>query len=192
VVVRHGETEWSRDKKHTGRTDIELTPVGEQQARELAGPLSRIRPVLVLCSPSGRARRTAELAGLTDVVIEPDLAEWDYGDFEGLTTAEIRQSHPQWTIWTGDVPGGEGIEQVAERADRVLGRISEALHPGDVIAVGHGHFNRIIAARWIDLPAVGGQRLWLDTGTLCVLGFEHDHRVIQRWNLPPAAADSVL
>lgn len=146
----------------------------------------------MLSSPSGRARRTADLAGLTDVEIDADLAEWDYGDYEGLTTAEIRQDHPQWTIWTGEVPGGESIDQVSVRADRVLARIADALQSGDVIVVGHGHFNRILAARWIELPAVEGQHLWLDTGAVCVLGFEHDHRAMLRWNLPPVAAGSVL
>lgn len=158
----------------------------------MAAVLGGRHPALVLCSPSDRARRTAELAGLSEVLIDADLAEWDYGDFEGLTTAEIRQDRPGWTIWTGEVPGGESIEQVARRADRVVGRIAEALPRGDVIVVGHGHFNRVIAARWIDLPAAAGEHLWLDTGALCVLGFEHDHPAIQRWNLPPVAAGTVL
>ncbi len=190
--MRHGETEWSRDKKHTGRADIDLTTAGEQQARELACCLGGDHPALVLSSPRSRTLRTAELAGLTDVVTDQDLAEWDYGDFEGRTTAEIREELPQWTIWTGEVPGGERIDQVAKRADRVLARIIDAIADGDVIVVGHGHFNRILAARWIEMPAVVGQHLWLDTGTICELGFEHDHRAIKRWNLPPSAAGSVL
>jgi len=146
----------------------------------------------VLSSPSGRARRTAELAGLANVVLDADLAEWDYGDLEGITTAEIRVHRPQWTVWTGDVPGGETIEQVERRADQVLERISEAMPRGDVIVVGHGHLNRVVAARWIGLPATAGQHLWLDTGAVCVLGFEHDHPAIQRWNLPPSTAGSVV
>lgn len=177
---------------HTGRTEVDLTAVGEQQARELACVFGGVKASLVLSSPSRRATRTAELAGLADVVIDADLAEWDYGDFEGITTAEIRQHRPQWTIWTGEVPNGETIEEVARRADRVLGRIRESLPAGDVIVVGHGHFNRILAARWVGLPAADGQHLWLDTGTVCVLGFEHDHPAIRRWNIPPSAAGSVV
>ncbi|MGB9376076.1 MAG: histidine phosphatase family protein [Mycobacteriales bacterium] len=193
ILLRHGETDWSRDKKHTGRTDIELNAVGERQALELAGALSQLRPELVLSSPKERARRTAELAGLSDVVTDPDLVEWDYGDFEGITTAEIReQGRPDWTIWTGGVPHGEHIEDVSRRVDRIVDRIREAITRGDVVVVGHGHANRIVAARWIELPPTAGEHLWLDTGTVCVLGFEHGHPAILRWNLPPASAGEVL
>lgn len=129
---------------------------------------------------------------MTAVEIDADLAEWDYGDYEGVTTAEIREHQPQWTIWTGEVPGGESIDEVQQRADAVLARVWSAIATGDVIVVGHGHVNRVIAARWIKLPAAAGQHLWLDTGTICVLGFEHDHSAIQRWNLPPSAAGAVL
>lgn len=191
-LVRHGETEWSRDRRHTGRTDIALTEVGERQARELTDALRGLRPALVLSSPRVRATRTAELAGLTNVVVDDDLGEWDYGEYEGLTTAEIRRDRPGWTIWTGDPPGGETAEQVAERADRVLARVGSALSGGDVVIVGHGHFSRVLAARWIELPATAGQRLALDTATLCILGYEHDHRVLLRWNVPPAAAQPIL
>ncbi len=166
--------------------------MGEQQARELACLVGSLAPALVLSSPSRRAIHTAELAGLTEIVIDADLSEWDYGDFEGITTAQIRQDRPQWAIWTGEVPGGETIEQVAARADRVLDRVRKALPGGDVVVVGHGHLNRILAVRWIELPAVEGQHLWLDTGTICVLGFEHDEPAIQRWNLPPAAAGAAV
>jgi broad specificity phosphatase PhoE len=190
--LRHGETEWSREKKHTGHTEVELTPAGERQGRELAPVLSRIRPACVLSSPRVRAVRTAELAGLRDVVVDDDLDEWDYGEYEGLTTAEIRRQRPGWAIWTGNPPGGETAAQVSQRADRVLGRIARSLDTGDVIVVGHGHFLRALSARWLDLPVSAGQDFWLDTGTLCVLGFEHDHRAMLRWNLPPAGTAGVL
>ncbi|MDP9239703.1 MAG: histidine phosphatase family protein [Actinomycetota bacterium] len=192
LLLRHGETEWSRDKKHTGNTDLPLTPAGEEQARQLARLLPNIRPALVLSSPLARALRTAELAGLSDVVVDDDLKEWDYGRYEGLTTAEIREGRPGWSIWTGDPPGGETAEQVAARADRVLRRVSEALHRGDVIIVGHGHFLRMLTARRLELPPSAGQRFFLDTGTLGVLGYEHDHTAMLRWNLPAAAAADVL
>jgi broad specificity phosphatase PhoE len=139
-----------------------------------------------------RALRTAELAGLSDVAFDDDLREWDYGEYEGRTTAEIRQDRPGWTIWTGDPPGGETAAQVAERADRVLRRVADALPTGDVVVVGHGHFLRLLTARWLELPPSAGQRFWLDTGTLCVLGFEHANAAMLRWNLPAAAAAEVL
>ncbi len=154
--------------------------------------LPDIRPALVLSSPLRRALRTAELAALSDVVVDDDLREWDYGEYEGRTTEEIRQARPGWTIWTGDPPGGETAEQVSARADRVLSRARGALRTGDVIIVGHGHFLRLLTARWIELPASAGQRFWLDTGTLCVLGFEHGNAAMLRWNLPAAAAAAVL
>ena len=192
VVVRHGETEWSRDKKHTGRTDIPLTEAGERQAGELAAALADVEPALVLCSPSSRATRTAELAGLPNVTIDGDVREWDYGEYEGITTVEIRRTRPAWTIWTGDPPGGETAEQVTQRADRALARITDVLGRGDVIVVGHGHFSRVLAARWVHLPASAGQHFWLDTATICVLGYEHEHRAFRRWNVPAAAAVGML
>ena len=146
----------------------------------------------MLSSPSERATRTAELAGLRDVVVDEDLVEWDYGDYEGITTAEIRERRPQWTVWTHDLPGGETADRVTARADRVLARIRAAMGDGDVIAVGHGHFSRVMAARWIGLAGTEGQHLGLDTGTVCVLGFEHDHPAIHRWNLPVEALSAVL
>lgn len=192
VLVRHGETEWSRDKKHTSRSDIPLTEVGERQAGELAAALAHVQPVLVLSSPRSRATRTAELAGLRDVVVDDDVREWEYGEYEGITTAEIRRNRPGWTIWTGDPPGGETAEQVTERADRALARISAALGSGDVIVVGHGHFNRVLGARWLGLPAAWAQHLALDTATICVLGHEHEYRVVWRWNVPAGAATVML
>ncbi|MEP6696093.1 MAG: histidine phosphatase family protein [Pseudonocardiales bacterium] len=192
LLVRHGETEWSRDKLHTGRTDIALTALGEQQARELADVLSSVRPVLALSSPRARAVRTAELAGLAGVVLDDDLVEWDYGEYEGRTTAEIRQNRPGWTIWTGNPPGGETAEQVAVRADRVLRRIEAVLPEGDVVIVGHGHHLRMLTTRWLDLAPSAGQGFSLDTATVGVLGFEHDHHAVRRWNLPAAAAAGAL
>ncbi len=192
LLLRHGATDWSRDKKHTGRTDIPLNAAGEQQARDLAAAVGGLHPALVLCSPKTRAVRTAELAGLHDPVIDDDLVEWDYGAYEGRTTAEIRQDHPQWTLWTGDPPGGETASQVSARADRVVDRIAAAITEGDVLVVGHGHFHRVIAVRWIGLAAIEGQHFFLDTATICVLGFEHDHRAVLHWNLPAAAIGTVL
>ncbi|MDQ6874525.1 MAG: histidine phosphatase family protein [Actinomycetota bacterium] len=192
LLVRHGETEWSRDKRHTGLTDVELTAVGEQQARNLAAVFGGLRPAAVWCSPRRRARRTAELAGLPNVVVDDDLREWEYGEYEGLTTAQIRQLRPQWTIWTGDPPGGETASEVSARADRVLQRVLAIPQDGDVVLVGHGHFSRVLAARWLGLPATAGELFALDTATVCVLGFERDHAVLLHWNVPAAAAGAVL
>jgi len=184
LLVRHGETEWSRDGRHTGRTDIPLTGTGEAQAAAVRATLAALRFQLVLCSPSGRARRTAELAGLTDIELDPDLVEWDYGDYEGRTTADIQQDRPGWYLWTDGVPDGETVAQVGARADRVLARIAPALEAGDVALVGHGHALRVLAARWIDLPPAAGARLRLDTGTLSRLGAEHERPVLDTWNAP--------
>jgi len=148
--------------------------------------------VLVLSSPLGRAYRTAQLAGWSDPTVDDDLSEWDYGDYEGVTTAEIRRSHPGWTVWAGPVPGGETIEAVSGRADRALSRVAGAMSGGDVVVVAHGHFNRVLAARWIGLPATAGQLLALGTATVCVLGYEHQQQVLLRWNLPGAGAASAL
>jgi len=192
LLLRHGETEWSRDKKHTGQTDVELTATGEQQARDLAPALAGLRPVLVLCSPMKRARRTAELAGLPPVTVDADLAEWGYGDYEGITTEEIRRSQPGWTVWTHLTPGGETAQDVSARADRALHRVAGVLAEGDVVVVGHGHFNRVLAARWLGLDARNGQLFALDTGTICVLGYEHEQQVLLRWNMPGAAGSAAL
>jgi broad specificity phosphatase PhoE len=182
VPVRHGETTWSATGRHTGRTDIELTDRGEVQARALRDKLAGRDFDLVLCSPLSRARRTAELAGLEPFELDADLVEWDYGDFEGRTTAEIRQEWPGWTIWNGPWPGGETIERVAARADRVVARVRE-LAPGAAVAlVGHGHILRVVAARWIGGTADLGRSLALGTGTISELGWEHETPVVQRWN----------
>jgi probable phosphoglycerate mutase len=181
-LLRHGETLWSATGRHTGRTNIPLTESGEAQAHLLRERLAGRRFDAVLSSPLSRALRTAELAGLGDVVIEPDLAEWDYGEFEGRTTDEIRGVYPGWTIWSGPVPGGESIDEVAVRADRVVDRV-RGLGAGVTVAlVAHGHILRVLAARWIGAPPRAGQWLALDTGTLCELGWEHETAVVRHWN----------
>ncbi len=188
ILLRHGETEWSRDGRHTGRTDLPLTARGEEQARALA-PLVRHRSFdLALVSPATRARRTAELAGLTAYEVDPDLWEWDYGGYEGITTPEIRRSRPGWYLWRdGVVPGdaehpGEDAQEVAGRADRVIARARAA--DGEVVVVAHGHFLRVLCARWLDLPAQDGRLFRLDTGTYSRLGFEHGEPVVLTWNAP--------
>ncbi|GII05039.1 histidine phosphatase family protein [Planobispora takensis] len=188
ILLRHGETEWSRDRRHTGRTDLPLTPRGEDEARALA-PLVKDRALdLVLVSPALRARRTAELAGLTGCEVDPDMWEWDYGGYEGITTAAIRETRAGWYLWRdGVIPGdaghpGESAAQVAERADRVIARARAA--EGDVALVAHGHFLRILAARWLGQPPEEGRFFRLDTGTYSRLGFEHGQQVILTWNAP--------
>jgi broad specificity phosphatase PhoE len=193
-VIRHGETEWSRSGRHTSVTDVPLTPMGEKQARALAPLLLGLSPATVFTSPRSRAIRTAELAGLTDlctVEVAEDLAEWAYGEYEGVTTAEIRETRPGWTIWTGDPPGGETAAEVGARADRMLARIRAALATGPVITVGHGHFSRVLTARWLDLPVTGGAMFVLGPASPCVLGSEHGQPAVQRWNVPnPAERDT--
>ena len=187
VLVRHGETEWSRSGQHTGSTDIPLTPDGERDARALGDRLSAFDLVLVLSSPLARARRTAELAGLTPQV-DPDLVEWDYGGYEGRTTTEIRETigDPTWTVFDdGVVPGdtpGETVEEVAARASRVLARVEEPLRTGDVALVAHGHLLRILAATWLRQDARFGAALLLDAGALCVLEQERGVPAIRAWN----------
>ncbi|MET7471592.1 histidine phosphatase family protein [Micromonospora sp. NPDC005686] len=184
LLIRHGETAWSAAHRHTSYTDLELTPDGERQAAALAPLLAGRRFARVLSSPRRRATRTAELAGLTVDAIEPDLAEWNYGEYEGRTTADIQRERPDWSIWTDGGPGGESPHQVGDRLDRVLGRVTALLEQGDVALVGHGHSLRVLGARWIGLPPSAGALLRLDTATLSVLGHEHGRRVVRRWNLP--------
>jgi probable phosphoglycerate mutase len=184
LVVRHGETEWSRGGRHTGRTDVPLTPVGEQRAAALAPALRAWRPELVLCSPLQRARRTAELAGLSPQD-DPDLLEWDYGAYEGLTTAEIREStsDPDWSVWTTTEGLGESAADVAVRAERVLTRCRPLLHAGqDVVLVAHAHLLRILTATWLRMPPVGGASLVLDPAGTGVLGCERETPALLRWN----------
>jgi broad specificity phosphatase PhoE len=189
-LVRHGETTWSRSGQHTGRTELPLTAEGEQQARALRGVLADIRPVLVLCSPRERAQATARLAGLRVDAIDDDLAEWDYGDYEGLTTHEIRQRVPDWSLWTHGVPNGEAAAQVRDRADRVLRRASGQLERGPVVLVAHGHISRVMGVRWIGLTVADGGRLALGTAAPSLLSSQYGMPVIDRWNMPnPATAN---
>jgi probable phosphoglycerate mutase len=184
-LVRHGETEWSRAGRHTGRTDLPLTPEGERQALALGPWLAVARFALVLTSPLRRARDTCRLAGYGDVArVDPDLAEWDYGRYEGMTSGEIRRVDPGWTIWTGAVPGGETAEQVAARADRVVARAVDA--GGDALVFAHGHLLRVLAARWLGLEPAEGRRLALDPATIGILGHERAARVVRMWNAPAA------
>ncbi|WP_083889590.1 acid phosphatase [Nocardia pneumoniae] len=190
VLLRHGETAWSRERRHTGRTDLPLTEHGERQA-EAAGRLLttlKLRNPLVHTSPRQRAVRTAELAGLTAAVIDNDLAEWDYGAYEGLTTPQIRESVPGWTIWTGDVPDGETADEVRARADRALATVEPVLSERDIVLVGHGHFSRVLIARWAEFEVREGRRFAMSTGALTVLGYEHDARTIHAHNLLPNGA----
>ena len=180
-LVRHGATEWSVSGQHTGRTDIPLLPEVEIQARETGKLLSDIEFSLILCSPLERAQRTCELAGLRpDAVLDDDLYEWDYGDYEGLTTATIRETEPGWTIWNGTCPNGETIEQVSDRADRVVARVRA--QRGNAIVFAHGHFLRVLTARWCELAPVEGQRFVLDPATLSLLGWERETPAVLRWN----------
>ncbi len=179
-IVRHGETEWSRDGRHTSRTEVTLTAEGEAAAVALSGRLAGSTFDLVLTSPRSRARRTAELAGFADAHVEDDLAEWDYGDYEGLTTPQIRQSVQGWTVWTHPCPGGESAEEVGRRLDRVVAKARA--HGGTVLAFGHGHTSRVLAARWLDQPVAGGRFFQLDTATISILGYERETPVVARWN----------
>jgi broad specificity phosphatase PhoE len=183
VLVRHGETEWSRSGRHTSFTDLELTAVGRDEARAAAGKLAGRHFVAVFTSPMRRARETCALAGLdVAAVVDADLCEWDYGDYEGLTTPQVRETDAGWTIFTGDPPGGETAEQVGTRADRVIERAAAAAVGGDVALFSHGHFLRVLGARWVGLPPRDGALLLLDTATICVLGHERERRVLRVWN----------
>jgi broad specificity phosphatase PhoE len=178
-IVRHGETAWTRSGQHTSRTDLPLTPEGERQSAGLKRMLAGHAFALVLSSPMKRALETCRMVGMTSE-INDDLREWDYGDYEGLTTAEIQKRVPGWTIFTGAVPNGETVEQVGTRADRVISRAISA--GGDVALFGHGHFSRVLGARWIGLEPSAGQLLALSTASVSVLGYEHETRVIRLWN----------
>jgi broad specificity phosphatase PhoE len=191
ILIRHGQTEWSRDLKHTGLTDVPLTAIGEAAASALSADLATMPIVAAFASPARRAVRTAELAGLTAVKTDPDLVEWDYGGYEGKTTDQIRQQRPGWYLWRdGVIPGdaehpGETISQVADRADAVLGRVRPLLADGDVVLVAHGHLLRVLTACWLGLEPASGRLFKLNTGTLSTLGTEHGEPVIATWNVPP-------
>jgi broad specificity phosphatase PhoE len=182
VLIRHGQTEWSANGRHTSYTDLELTVEGEKQAREAGERLAGRKFAAVISSPRKRALRTAELAGLTVTEVTDDLAEWNYGEYEGLTSAMIHETRPSWSLWTDGAPGGETPDQIAARLDRVLARARGLLDQGDVALVAHGHSLRVTGARWIGLPASGGGLLKLGTATLSTLGFEHANPVIDTWN----------
>ncbi|TLG14379.1 acid phosphatase [Nocardia cyriacigeorgica] len=188
IVLRHGETTWSAQRKHTSITDLPLTERGEQQARAAGQLLTdlKLRTPLVYTSPRLRATHTAELAGLASAVIDTDLAEWDYGDYEGRTTTEIRETVPGWTVWTHPVPGGESAEQVRARADRVLATATEQLAERDVVLVGHGHFSRVLIARWCEFEVREGRRFAMSTGAVSVLGYDHGAATVRGHNLVPA------
>ncbi|GAA1588948.1 histidine phosphatase family protein [Kribbella hippodromi] len=179
-LVRHGETEWSKSGRHTSVTDLPLTAEGERVAKSLRPRLADESFDLVLTSPRQRARRTAELAGFADAEVDDDLVEWNYGDYEGITTAEIRKTVPGWTIWDDPVPNGETPAQLTTRLDRVITRI--ATTPGDVLIFGHSHALRALTARWLQLPATQGRHFVLDTATVSTLGWERDSPAILHWN----------
>jgi broad specificity phosphatase PhoE len=182
-AIRHGETAWSLSGQHTGRTDLPLTDNGRRLAERLRPALADEAFTLVLVSPLRRARETVELAGLGGrAEADPDLAEWDYGDYEGLTTAQIREAAPGWLIFRDGCPGGESPEEVAARADRVIARARAV--DGDAALFAHGHVLRALVARWIGLSAGSGQHFLLDTGTLCVLGYYRDIPAVKVWNGP--------
>ncbi len=196
ILLRHGQTEWAKAGRHTGRTDVPLDAEGERRARAAAGLLAGRKIAAAWSSPALRARRTAELAGLTLQGVDPDLWEWDYGGYESRTTAQIRQERPGWYLWTDGVPPGgpggfpgESVEQVGERCDRVIERVRPLVAPdspaaldGDVALVAHGHLLRILAARWLGLPPRGGAGFLLGTASASALGFEHGRPVIALWN----------
>ena len=183
VLVRHGETEWSRAGKHTGRTDVPLTERGEQQARAVGDALKGRRFAIVLTSPLSRALQTSRGAGFGDTAAErEDLREWDYGAYEGRTTAEIRDDRPGWSLWRDGAPDGETAAQVGERADRVIAEARSV--DGDVLLFAHGHLLRVLTARWLGLEPSAGQMFALDPATIGILGYERETPVIRLWNEP--------
>jgi probable phosphoglycerate mutase len=188
-LIRHGETEWSIASRHTGRSDLPLTPQGEEQARRLAPILAQIDFSLVLCSPRQRARRTCELAGfLQRAEIAEDIAEWNYGEAEGLTRTEVRAKHPNWNIFRDGAPGGESPDEIYARADKVVRRL-RALN-ANALLFSHGHFLRILGARWVGWPVATAAPLFLSPASISVLGFEHenpDEPVLRQWNCVPEA-----
>jgi probable phosphoglycerate mutase len=182
-LVRHGETAWTLSRQHTGLTDIPLTENGERGAKLLGENLKHLQVARVFTSPLQRAKRTCELAGFGDrCEIDAELVEWDYGDFEGLTTAEIRKKQPDWNVFRHGCPGGESVQAVGERADRVIGRMRKL--NVDVLVFSSGHFSRVLAARWLKLDAGSGALFALNTATLSILGYEHDleEPVLKLWN----------
>jgi broad specificity phosphatase PhoE len=183
-VVRHGETAWSRSGQHTSRTDLDLEPQGQDDARGLGSWIDEIERVQVLSSPRRRALETAELAGAGPVEVTEDLAEWFYGDYEGRTTAQIHEDRPEWNLFTDGCPGGESAEEVGIRADRVIAR-ALAAH-GNTLCFAHGHILRVLAARWLELPASEASRFALAAGSLSELGWERETRLVEHWNRVPS------
>jgi broad specificity phosphatase PhoE len=190
ILVRHGETEWTLSGQHTGRTEIPLTENGREQARKLGAVLADRKLALVLSSPLSRALDTCRLVGLgEEVQTTEDLMEWDYGEYEGLTTPEIRTNRPNWTLWTDGSPGGETAASVGARVDSVIREAREAMseEDGDVAIFAHGHLLRVLAARWLGLPPSEGRLFALDPATFSLLGYERETAVIRRWNDPGGA-----
>jgi probable phosphoglycerate mutase len=186
TLVRHGETEWSPSDRHTGRRDIPLTDHGREQARRSGSRLADHAPALVLSSPLQRAAETARIAGFGDrMTIDPDLTEWDYGDYEGRTSAEIFDERPDWQLFRDGCPNGESPQQVAERSERVIQRVRAS--DGDAIVFAHRNLCRVLAARWLGLPADHGRFLIMHAAAVCVLGYDHgpDEPAVLHWNLPP-------
>ncbi|MDN3506443.1 MAG: histidine phosphatase family protein [Simkaniaceae bacterium] len=180
-LVRHGETEWTEEKKHTGLTDIPLTDEGRLQAQWLTAKFKEVKLKKVLCSPLIRASETCEIAGYRDVAeIDENLVEWDYGDYEGMTTAEIREKVPKWTIFSKGAPNGESVGDISARTGRVISRIRSV--PGDVAIFSSGHFLRALAARWLQLPVSEGRLFFLSTASVSVLGYERSNPVLISWN----------
>jgi broad specificity phosphatase PhoE len=183
VLVRHGETEWSRDGRHTGRTDVPLTDVGRGQAERLQSALGEWRFDRVLASPLSRALDTCRLAGFGErAELSDALLEWDYGEYEGLTTPHIRELRPGWNLWRDGCPGGETTADVGARVDSIVAELQES--EGDVALFAHGHVLRVLAARWVELTPEAAARFWLATATISVLGFERETAAMRRWNAP--------
>jgi probable phosphoglycerate mutase len=187
VLLRHGETEWSTSGRHTGRTEVELTDNGRAQATAAGRALGNLQldHPMVVTSPRRRAVSTAELAGLAVDEKSPLIAEWDYGSYEGLTTAQIRESQPGWLVWKDGCPDGETVKQVSDRADRAITLAIEHMASRDVLFVGHGHFSRAVIARWLELPLVAGSRFAMVTASIAVCGFEHQVRQLSVLGYPP-------
>lgn len=182
-LARHGETEWSRERRHTGRTDVPLMPEGREEAARLREPLAAIDFDRVLCSPLERARDTCRLAGLGERADLRDvLMEWDYGDYEGITSEEIHVDRPGWLLWRDGCPNGESPADVGSRADEIIEELAGI--DGTIAVFAHGHLLRVLAARWLELEPFDGRHFGLGTATLSRLGWEHDYRVLQRWNAP--------
>ncbi len=184
LLVRHGETEWSKSGQHTSNTDLPLTEDGRKRAAPLRHELAKRQFALVLSSPLRRARETCEIAGFGDrAEIDEDLREWNYGEYEGLTTPQIREQDPDWDLWTDGCPGGERPDEVGARADRVIARMRAA--DGDAVAFAHGHILRVVTARWLEMPVAAGARFVLAAGAISTLGFERETQALQGWNLIP-------